>query len=49
MALQPRKIGESKAQYSRRVGSKNPPRTVGRPQTNNSKKPRRQVGMRGHL
>ena len=46
MALQPRKIGESKAQYSRRVGSKNPPRTVGRPQTNNSKKPRRQVGMR---
>ena len=41
-----KKIGESKAQYSRRVGSKNPPRTVGRPQTNNSKKPRRQVGMR---
>tara|TARA_R100001460_G_scaffold9816_1_gene23307 strand:+ start:80 stop:1462 length:1383 start_codon:yes stop_codon:yes gene_type:complete len=32
MALQPRKIGESKAQYDRRVG-KRPPRTIGRPAT----------------
>jgi hypothetical protein len=30
MALQPRKIGETKAQYDRRVG-KRPPRTIGRP------------------
>lgn len=32
MALQPRKIGESKAQYDRRVG-KRPPTRIGRPQT----------------